>query len=568
MRTMRHVALAAMAAAGLALAACGGGGSKKAAAPMDGDQQMEMTPVEKAKAAYDSIKAAEETVKALRSAMAKAVAEAQNSDGSKLSKFNNDRTLFFAGSSGAVEAAAKALVDAKTALEAEKAKADAAKTKAEEAKKVLDAQPSDTPGIDAQKDAAAATITRIEAVIKEIEKLLKGPGSIGKLVQDTGAGSPAAKAKAVTDRANYIFEPPEGGTHYSLRRNRPATPDELASIPTKYVAFEDDQESGGAGRSKAIMMHDAPDSAMTFREIVGEGNLVAKPFGDDKANVDVLPLDGMPVSSLTDDKGVEKAALPEFTGGKAETQHYKGIPGTVHCSGTCYLDGATMKGDLYFRATGSPFDRFHMKDGDLHYSEYKNFAIYGYWGKQSGGNIIFEFRVASKAAYYGNVLGAASATLPAKATYKGKALGLSVLKTYTAGTHTGTKSGQFTADVTLDAKFGPTDPKVGGTVDKFVGTAADPKWSIELVAKRETGDLAAAVAGGDQRFLSFTDGVAKGSTGGIPHGTDGEWIVETYEGPAGTDARPLGMMGAFKVPFNNGGAAGAFSTKMQTETAE
>ena len=190
-----------------------------------------------------------------------------------------------------------------------------------------------------------------------------------------------------------------------------------------------------------------------------------------------------------------------------------------------------------------------MEPDKSHYTPYGAYVRYGYWLYETGVNVGVTVLSQAFTAYIGDISSAASDTLPGTATYKGSALGLSALKTYTAGEHTGQRSGQFTADVTLNAKFGASR-ELGGTVDNFMGNAVDDDWSVELQKNA------------DNVYFWVSGGVAQGA-GGSRTGT---W--QGYPFNQDGVGRPVGFHGNFNAHFKNGHAFGAFSTRMSTETTE
>ncbi len=113
--------------------------------------------------------------------------------------------------------------------------------------------------------------------------------------------------------------------------------------------------------------------------------------------------------------------------------------------------------------------------------------------------------------------------------------------------------------MTLNATFmvGATRAKVGGKIDNFMGNAVHEDWVVTL---QET-------ASKYDDYISFDNGVAQGaalSGGTAPQA--GEWNAEFYHD--GSPERPVGAIGMFNAHFSNGHAAGAFATRMKTETAE
>ncbi len=569
MRTMRHVALAAMAAAGLALAGCGGGGGKKAAAPMDGDQQMEMTDVQKAQsyvaAATAAKKAAEDAVKTAKMQL----------DAAKLANAYDIYTT--GGDSSVVRTNAAAVMAAKAAADKALADAKAALTAARKALTDLNAV-SGTPGLASQKEVVGQRIKDVEAQIKLIEGYQTTVNGYAAKV-DTEAKikglageTPASAAESGNNarRVLYMLQPtgegngssaPKNASMYLFRPGLTALPKGDTKVPMERVAPTPSDASTDPGRSKGYIEYDRrglPEDAMTWEQIAGAGNLIKKAFGTNIMDVDVLPLAGMPVSALTDSDGKALTALPEIpANGILADQYYKGIKGTLYCQGSCKVDGDNLMGSLFFQKVGGNTLYYQMKAGNSYYTPYGTYARYGYWLYESVSTTNIVLFAHSPAGSAGDV--SETAGLAETATYEGKALGLSVLKTYTGPTVTGLKSGRFTADVTLNAKFGAAGtPALGGKIDNFMGNAVDEDWSVTLTEKQDD----------DIDFQGSSNrGEAQGSdsVGGVTPRA-GQWEARPY-GDSDTK-RPVGVIGTFNAHFSNGHAAGAFATRMKTETTE
>ena len=585
MRAMRHLALAAMVAAGLALAGCGGS-SKKSAMPADDGMppaQPEQTPVEKAKAAEMAADAAEMAAMEARKA-----AEAQLAEAKKKGVYDIYST---GGDSSMVRANAEAVKAAKAAADKALADAKAAKMKIDDALKALNALPADTPGLAAQKEVVMGQAEKAAAEIAAIEKTLTGgtdtfAGLLSSVdteekIKNRAGETPAGALQESTRPARrmlYALEHKEtarssgayhGNAMLTTSRRPSGTFSGARLPPTKVVAGTPSSVSSSDSVGRSMFYHryddgELPAGVMTWEQIAGAGNLVKKAFGTDNMDVDVLPLAGMPLSALTDSSGTALTTYPTLTGGMLADQYYKGIKGTLYCQGTCNAEGGKLTGKLFFKAAdefddgyAGNYRYYWMLPTNSHYTQYQAYVRYGYWLYETGSTTGISTMANSPAQYQGIV--AASTTLPNTATYKGNALGLSVLKTYTAGEHTGQKSAQFTADVTLNAKFSAT-PKLGGTVDNFKGNAVDENWSVKL-AEIATLFHEPSGTGG-----TVTNGLATGSAGAGAHDKPGEWLANPFSQDG--VGRPAGFLGVFNAHFSNGHAAGGFSTRMQTETTE
>ncbi len=575
MGIMKYVTLAALAAAGLALAGCGGGSKKPVAM---GNQQMEMTDAQKAQAAYDAAAAAETAAMTARktaedqlAAVKKAVEPPQFA-----------RQLYYTGGDSSVVRTNAALVAAAKAA-ADKALADAktALTAAEKALTDLNALPAGTTGLAAQKKVVTGQIETVKAEIKAIEKTLTGAGTIGdyfsrmdteaELKDRAGetlatAGFDNATSSRPARRMLNSLSPRDtarsGSTRtggydgkggMNLYNRRPTDTLSGAPMPPRKV-IATTPTGGTTADLRSMFYHkyddgELPAGVMTWEQIAAkDGMLVKKAFGTDNMDVDVLPLAGMPLSALTNSSGTGLTAYPTDISGD---QYYKGVKGTLYCQGTCNAPGGKLTGKLFFKAAdefddgyAGSYRYYWITPRNSHYTTWNAYVRYGYWLYGTGETTGISVMANSPARYRGDY--GKSTTLPNTATYKGEAFGLSALKLYTAGEHTGQKTARFTADVTLNAKFG-NDPKIEGKIDNFKGNAVDEKWSVKLA---------------QTKHVSFdAEGLATGSSGSTAFDKPGSWQGNPFSQDG--VGRPAGYMGAFNTHFPNGSAAGAFSTRIQ-----
>ena len=256
------------------------------------------------------------------------------------------------------------------------------------------------------------------------------------------------------------------------------------------------------------------------------------------------------------------ASRSEFTG---VTMY--GLTGTIKCSGgPCGVEGETgaeklvsgeagidpnfgdYQGHWYFAPDNSRSTTMRYVANpdstaaeETPYVVETAYATYGYWFEVAGGGAVTVNTFANPAtgAGTGDVTGAASETLAASATYEGQAVGLSVHREYdTNNKQTGIASGEFTADVTLEATFG-TDGTLSGTIDNFEGGShVDSRWTVSLDEEDLNGPVTGGVAMGD--------------------GTAGVWTGTPY-GP--NAQRPVGITGRFNAHFTDGSAAGAYDAR-------
>ena len=313
-------------------------------------------------------------------------------------------------------------------------------------------------------------------------------------------------------------------------------------------------------------------TGMTFSEIVGGAMMKDLADGSGNRNKQVVSIAGMKPAKVWDGTvRTDSAAPADFTnisdtGSEQGTDpNYKGIPGEVHCLGTCGLDeDGNLEGSWYFTPT-SPMAKYVMKDEATTYSE-EMFAYFGYWLNTDTTGATPRLELTTFAAPGGpgtNMTGLSlepdTGEKSTSATYTGKAAGLSLTKDRKpdGSGFMNHESGHFTAEVTLTADFsGSTDGESSlvGTINKFRGDAVNTTWEVTL---EETGLTAGAA-------LVNGMGTASGGSGT----DDGEWTAQGY-GPVQTPAtnddaavnhRPTGFYGNFNAHFVDGHAMGSYVT--------
>ena len=229
---------------------------------------------------------------------------------------------------------------------------------------------------------------------------------------------------------------------------------------------------------------------------------------------------------------------------------YNGIPGTVICLGGddgCSVNAAgTLVGGWYF--TPNDGDALYVAGSGGTYMVATMYSTYGYWLEYTSGAVsgvaLYSTTTAAVNTLDLGQAGTGDNATDVTATYRGSAVGISA--------H-GDKSGQFTADVNLTAKFAAT-PTLRGSISNFRGNAVG-NWSILL----------------NETNLSSTAGFdTNGTTAG--GGAPGVWTTQGY-GPAPVDPdgdgpittpvnqRPTGFHGRFNANFGDGTAAGAYATR-------
>ncbi len=443
------------------------------------------------------------------------------------------------GDSSAAMMAAQAIVDAARDIGTALTDANDALTAAKAARTEVMALADDHP-------EKATLMTTVDAVIEDAEgfvdaiKAINDGTDLEDLVAEVegtdGMGTPRSIANAVGEAIATALElnaTNTGGLGRGVGTHGTAAP------------------AGTIAASHKVVMDDA--KGHTWEEIVEYrgGMVVTKPIGTDNAGLKVASIAGMETTKVW-------ATLPEAEletiddGEDFENANYMGIDGTVHCLGTdCKVTDGKLVGSWYFAQTDAATTHYVRNPDSVlgrttPYVDETLYATYGHWldVAEDGAATVNTFATTGgDATGSGVALGAASALADVddgdKATYKGGAVGMSVLKTGTGDDQT-TDSGRFTAAVELNATFDATTPTVRGTINNFEGDATNPTWSVTL----ETATLSGA---------SPETGVA------VTNGRDGTWNAQAY----GNDVakRPTGIFGGFSVHFEDGDAAGAYATR-------
>ena len=319
---------------------------------------------------------------------------------------------------------------------------------------------------------------------------------------------------------------------------------------------------------------DAPDATMfpdavnmnnhvgsTWADIVGAGNITKMRIASSMTateEVDAASIADQPSSSVTDFDGVGVLTGTGLVDGAQHPGAYKGIPGTVFCSGddcdvTEDADGDTLTGSWFF--TPDAGDEWYVRNAaDTEYERETLYARFGHWLNVTSGDDeeltdINTYAVGGAGAntntgsLFVKVSETDDALMDTSATYTGEAAGMSLHKEFDGqgGVVPGSlQSAAFTADVELMATFGDS-ATLGGTVSNFEGGATDPDWSVILLTR---GFNAA----------NFDDGT--GTT--TASGQNGVWTAQAF-GPTG--GRPTGIFGGFNAHFLDGHAAGAYATR-------
>ncbi|MYA88979.1 MAG: hypothetical protein F4X97_11125 [Boseongicola sp. SB0662_bin_57] len=520
---------AALLVAVLALAGCGGGGSDDTTTtPPEPTEPPPPASVEQLSLDIQSAENAAMTANGMADAALK-----------NAMKYDDMLTTTeVAGDSGAAMMAAQAILKAEmdvgTALE----NAETALQDAKDAKTAVMMLPDTHPH-------KATLMASVDRAIKNAEKYVTAIKGISTGVDLEAA---VASVKGADKKGTPRSKANEVGMDIA---------DALALANAARHPFGPDAPAGTVPAALKVVMDDS--RGMTWEEIVkgGGGSVMSMPIGTNNAGVKVASVAGMATAKVW----ATDTDRPDGTiadGSSHPTANYMGIPGTVHCLGTCKVtDDNKLDGSWYFAPTTTGTHWVRNTDNatrvanpyvaDSIYATYGHWLtvdVDGNWSVRRFANISDSTaagatgtNVATADAALGLASGLDGIDDGNKATYSGGAVGMSV-RTQGSGESKTTDSGRFTADVTLNASFGAT-PTVTGKVNNFAGGAVNSGWVVNL---------------GEATLQRGSDATGVTVTGG----RDGTWTAQAY----GTDAtkRPTGIFGGFSAHFSDGDAAGAYAT--------
>ena len=296
---------------------------------------------------------------------------------------------------------------------------------------------------------------------------------------------------------------------------------------------------------KVKFKDDVGGRAKTWKEIVGQNNVIKRAVN--AGQIEMVPLEeGMNVGDdLVTQENVNLVGV---------IYAYQGIAGIAYCltNGCTVTDGKLGAG--WHWAPTDKNKRWKMSTtGD--YEEFTDYAEYGYWMGENTDGIVTDtgyFGIPKDETAMPAAALAANTALGNEATYRGKAFGLSIV-TEADGTNgrKAVRSGDFTADVTLTAKFG-TSPKVEGTISNFQGSAVNSSWRATL----EEGPLLNSKVTANAAVNAQNYGLVK-----VADQDDGRYTARAYGGDA--NKRPTGITGDFQAFFEDGRALGGYATRKQ-----
>ena len=572
--SVRKSSCALLAIAALVLAGCGGGGTTATTpepdpvtppAPKPATPATPATPAPREKTPAEKVSdllasTGQEIAKALgtRPAAEMALKAARDSANQLFdSPTAASPALNVMGESSEAQKRAQAILDANANVEQALSDANAALAALETAKGEADKLPDGTANLATLKANIAKGITDAKSNRDAVKKIKDDKGAnslVEQVAKVTGGGAGTRKAADIAADVALIIA--KAGTNYIGKTTTlPSDINGLGlSLPTYGTAPGTSGNFANLYRDTAndvTRKNDAPPHAFTWEEIVGKDKVEKKTIGSSAAD-GVQPMASFEGMDAGTGNNRMTLTAPNLSG---LTHTYLGITGVAYClEQRCPVTNGKLGAGWYW--TVAPENRHkHWVRKASGYEEFTDYAHYGYWirGETDAGlviennqdNGIKTFGFPHNQATASSALGESS-TIPGdnKATYTGKALGISVV----TKDKKAIKSGQFTADVELTATFA-AEPKVTGTVKNFKGNAVGSNWSLTL----EQADLVNSAPGNLTPF-GTTDEDTEDATN-----TKGRWHARAYGGSA--TERPTGITGDFYAFFSDGRAMAGYGTR-------
>ena len=538
-------------AAAFALAACGGGGgTAERPGPVD--------PPPPAGPTADSITVDAADALVMAQAAGKAAMDAKDN---AIKYAGMLGTVSVKGESMTAEMNAQMILDAQDAAKMAVMNAETALEDAKAAMMAAEALSEDDPGRAGAMAAAEAAVEAANTHMKAAQAILDA----NPLLADGSAVTP--EIDSLKEAVAKVTNPDGAVTAPDPAKTPKDAGEAVAMLISNAIdaAVTPGTVPGTPNADTDVIMTMENRQGKTWAMIAGEDNVMDKRIGatgGGTAAVKAASVSGMTLGIA----GVTVNAGEFDDGDQFSGVTYKGIPGTMFCTGddceaeevdnpdnpgTALANVRKLVGSWYFTPT-YPKETYVMPADANSYTAETDYATYGYWFQLSGGTVTVTpvatrgtqaDPTATAITANGDVATAANDDLELNASYTGMAKGISVMSTFGSGGQTGIKSGSFTADVRLDATFGP-EAKISGRVWNFQGDAVGA-WTVMLT--QPTG----ATFGNS----GLTGGVAKGGGGTA----DGAWAATPHAPDATT--RPTGIFGTFNAHFSNGHAAGGYATR-------
>ena len=515
MRTMKHWALAAMAATALALAGCGGGGSSSTVTTPT--QKTSPTPAELATAADMALTEA--------------------------------KTLVDGLTDESTDAQVKAAKDKVKAAETAVGAASEADNHAALSKRLGDLEGS-LREKETSRTAALADDQKVKDAMTAADAIKLHAGLEHGLGNTDNARGGASDADGVITVTN-------GSTTQALAEDKKTMVDANHGWEGKRHTAE---PTGDAGTYEAMVYSNVgePEEGDPFNEEYTLSAADATNPGEAAIDTSGTGVAGRVASSSFDqDAGTKLFTLPTNTIRVMVPGSYHGVSGTYYCtptdantkcSSTIATSGFTLGGGTWTFKPTTATDKVTGTPDAI-------YASYGWWlHKSEDGKT---YTASAFATARGTVPAAAGiAALRGTATYMGGAAGKYALSSSTGGTN---DAGHFTARATLEADFNAD--MISGTIDQFMGAdGMSRNWSVELMKQGVSdagvilGDDGAGTAGTDEKMTKWTidgtAGAAAGQWSGTLYDNDTDGVPKvgtgTFHSTHGTGNRMVGAFGVNK----------------------
>ena len=547
MRTMKHLAIAAMTATALALAGCGGGSG-----PASMMEESTLTPAQLATTASDLLDTAETDVNAVM----------DDSDGATVTTAEvavaaAEKAVAAASAADNHAALSQRLGNLQGSLTAKKSSRQTAMSNAAKAANM----------------AMAVTATKLYAGIHASADDASGTGTDDVYAAYNEAGTPAGSTAdtLIMVTIGTGGDSPTAGTAVPLSEDKKTTVAANQGWAGKRYA---DPAGGDSYEAIVYSNVEAPKMGRKFGSDAAVTATGAFEYqlndNDELASASFVPAN-VAFTGVTRTAGTETFNLPD-PNDVSQTRiripgSYHGVSGNYYCtpgtpangcSAAVASSGFTVSaGDTWVFAPGDANARV-TEAADLAY------ASYGWWLKKAANNGPF---TASAFVDVKGVVAAASDlnALNGTAVYMGGAAGKYSLRGDTGGTN---DAGHFTARAKLDADFtnNTTGTAISGTIYMFEGADGMRRnWEVEL--KGSTIGDAGAIG---------NDGTSTTSPGGtvwtideVASGADGNWSGSLLDQPTDGDGVPLVATGTFYSTYgdsgNDGKMIGAFGANKQEQ---
>ena len=462
-------------------------------------------------------------------------------------------------------AQAMALADAKTAADAAQAMALAdAKTAADaaQATALADAKVEADAALKVVQDELDAANIRIADIEEQAADLLAANAVKERKAREAGVRMAIGNSRVGGTAKAF----PTGITEQAVTRDAAdkITVDVNGAIADAYVGGEATAGSGAWNKvtlTKTDAVTEAMDTVVFYTDIAAPSD---KKFTDQymQTVLDDALLTATVSKVMSAGFPSEPGTTWTYTGAddgraKTVTGTFDGVPGDFTCgTTTCEVEAdedGKLVGVAGWRFTADSQNTATVKDPDVAY------AYFGWWLNKPEDNTATHMTEV----FAGGTMdheAAVDQEIVGNATYSGPAAGKYVTKTLSAGVHSDSGVGHFTATASLTAKFGgdTTGGTIGGSVTGFVldDVTAAP-WKVILED--------AMLSDGDATFNGFSEVDFGGGATATDAGGAGTWQGSFYDDADATDNTnaPGTVAGTFDAVTESAAVIGGFGATKQ-----